>query len=216
MNPKRRRVLVLLLTVLFAIGSGCLAGGGADGDTATRTADGFTLEGDIEDARSSEGVSGVTVTLDGQTAETDSDGEFVIGGLTEGEYDLVAEKAGYLPTEITVGVSSDHQVSFTLRAEGFYQPDQSSLVRTHWENNVTCESCHGSPEGDIEEPAPDDSCTDCHPMDTIRNQTAEFDPNPQDDPHGRAQDCGSCHKVHEPSVNGCTGCPSESLIPEPP
>lgn len=216
MNPKRGTVLVVLLTVLFVIGAGCLGSGGGNGDTTTTAADGFTLEGDIDDARSGDGVSGVTVTVDGRTAETDSDGEFAIEGLSEGEYTVLAEKPGYLPTEISVGVSSDRQVAFTIRDEEFYQPDQASLVQTHWENDVTCQTCHGSPEGEIEEPPADSTCMDCHPMETIENQTAEFDPNPHDDPHGRAQDCGSCHKVHEPSVNGCTGCHSQSIIPDPP
>ncbi len=156
------------------------------------------------------------VRVDNRTAETNSDGEFGFEGLSEGEYTVVAEKSGYLSKEITVRITSDRKVTFTIRDEEFYGPNQASLVESHWENEVTCQSCHGSPSGEIAEPAPDDSCTDCHSIEMIRNQTAEFDPNPHDDPHGRARDCGNCHKVHEPSVNGCAGCHSESIIPDPP
>lgn len=207
--------LLFLLTALVVIGAGCMGGGGGGAGTTTTT-DGYTLEGTIDDARTGDGIPGITVTVGDRTAETDSHGEFAIEGLSEGEYTLVAEKTGYLSKEITVGVSSDRRVAFTLREEGFYQPNQSSLVQTHWEHDVTCQACHGNSGDEIVEPAHDDTCTGCHPMETIRNETAEYKPNPHDDPHGRAQDCGSCHKVHEPSVNGCSGCHSESIIPTPP
>lgn len=204
---------LVLLTVLIALGAGCLDGQSAEG---TPTPDDYTLEGQITDPRTGDGIPDVTISVDGKTTETDSEGEFAVDDLQEGKYTVVAEKAEYLSNEITIRLTSDRRVAFNLLEERFYNPEQSALSNTHWENDVTCETCHDSPRDEIQAPPPDGTCTDCHSMETIRNQTAEFTPNPHDDPHGRAQDCSSCHRVHEPSVNGCSGCHSEGIIPDPP
>lgn len=205
--------LVVLLAVAVATGAGCL---GSSDDDSAETPDTFTLEGAIVDGQTGDGVGGVAISVDDRTTETDADGAFVVRNLSDGEYTLVAEKSGYERLETEVQVMGDRQIQLQLKNESFYDPTKASLANTHWENDVTCEGCHGVPENEVQSPPPDGTCIDCHSLESVQNRTADLDPNPHDDPHGYAEDCGSCHRVHEPSINTCAGCHSSAIIPEVP
>ena len=102
-STERVLLAIVVLAVLTVTVSGCLGGQNTD---PVETPDGYTLAGDVVDARSGDGLPGVSVTVDNRTTETNSSGLFVIENLAEGEYTISAEKSGYLATELSVRVTS--------------------------------------------------------------------------------------------------------------
>ena len=218
MSPTLRSKTVLIVCCLVLVtAGGCVGSGGNGGDgQSTTTTSTYAISGTVVDARTHDPLGGVAVTVGEQTATTGSEGQFQLTGVPPGEYALGLEKAGYQTRSIEIRLASDREVRFELRDESFYEPDQSPLVQAHWQANVTCEPCHGSPQGAITEPAPAESCIECHPLADLRNATAAQVPNPHQDPHGIYRDCGRCHRVHEASVDACAECHSSNTIPPVP
>lgn len=208
--------LLVGMLLILATGAGCLGSQTGDQQTTTGATDRYTLEGTIVDARTGNGVPDVSVAVNDHTDETDANGTFVVEDVPAGEYRVVATKPGYMRSEINITMAGDRTVRFTLRDEAFYEPDQSPLVNTHWEADVRCQFCHEAPEDEITAPPPDGTCIECHSLAEIRNETGNLEPNPHDDPHGLAQDCDNCHKVHEASVDKCADCHSSDTIPAVP
>lgn len=212
MNRWLKGLLGVFVVLAALVGAGCVSGG-----EGAETTTGYELKGSVVDENSGEPLAAVRVSVGDRQVETDSEGAFTIDDLPEGQYTVEAKKDGYRPDERAVQLSEDTRIVLGLQNESAYlDPSQAALSKTHWENDVECADCHGSPQGEIQDAPQTESCTSCHPINALRNETAEFDPNPHDDPHGYASNCGSCHRVHEPSTNACSGCHSGSIIPEVP
>lgn len=119
--------------------------------------------------------------------------------------------------------------------EGYYSRDPALLSAVHEGADVTCMGCHkptlseqlaegaswvaGGYGVPLEQRRFDDRfCLNkaCH--DTSREglavDTRGYAYNPHEDYHGDDLACRDCHKVHEPSVNACTQCHADALVPD--
>lgn len=81
------------------------------------------------------------------------------------------------------------------------------LADRHAKVGVTCESCHGPDQKNLEMPTLD-TCTGCHNLAALTEKTAKLKPtNPHISPHYQDQlDCTNCHMGHAEGVNFCNQC----------
>ena len=75
-----------------------------------------TVEGYVTDADTGEAIAGATVSLDGLTAETDSNGFYRITDVEPGSYTVTASHPDYVSasTEVTLSAGETARVDFEL------------------------------------------------------------------------------------------------------
>ena len=78
-----------------------------------------TIRGHITDSTTKQPIAGVTVVLEGRRALTQSDGRFVITGVTAGAHTVRTQMIGYAPVshDVTVADGAPADVDFTLAAQ---------------------------------------------------------------------------------------------------
>jgi hypothetical protein len=114
MHAKRRLLLTAVAVVCAASAlSGCGKSCGGCGDDAAR------LSGRVLDAMSDDGLNGVMVTADGDTAYTDTDGAFAFEGLEPGTVHVETGTDGYYAygTDIVLECGDDAERDFPLVPE---------------------------------------------------------------------------------------------------
>lgn len=97
-------------------------------------------------------------------------------------------------------------MALSFFASATFAKSQPLLDQTHLEAGIKCASCHGKAEQ--REAVTMMKCVKCHNTEKLAKKTENFEPtNPHKNRHfGTETDCTNCHKVHEKSVNYCTGC----------
>src|SRR5256886_1837357 len=78
-----------------------------------------TVRGRITDSTTKQPIAGVTVVLEGRRALSQSDGRFVISGVTAGAHTVRTQMIGYAPVshDVTVADGAPTDVDFTLAAQ---------------------------------------------------------------------------------------------------
>src|SRR5439155_1437788 len=64
-----------------------------------------TLQGDVTDSATHNGISGATITAGTNSATTDASGHYTLGSLAADTYDVTASAAGYITATASVAVS---------------------------------------------------------------------------------------------------------------
>lgn len=122
---RRRFALGLGAGVSITALAGCSDDDQADGDNPDPEPeddpDTFSIEGQVADLETEEGLEGAVVSLNGDEHTTDEEGIYSFDGIEEGEYTVSAEADGYEPEEESVSLPPDHGdfvlLSFSLQPE---------------------------------------------------------------------------------------------------
>ncbi|NQU15959.1 MAG: carboxypeptidase regulatory-like domain-containing protein, partial [Desulfobacteraceae bacterium] len=81
---------IIFLPFLLSVSlTGCSSGGG--------TASTGIIKGFVTDAKTGSALKGVLVSIYNSSIETDSDGHYILTGIPEGNRNVTASKAGYIP-----------------------------------------------------------------------------------------------------------------------
>lgn len=82
--------------------------------TPTVTPGGGTVQGRAEEYLTLQPVEGVTVSIDGMSATTDSNGQYVINGAPSGFRMMYAEKSGYWSQTVSVLISENSTTTYNF------------------------------------------------------------------------------------------------------
>jgi len=110
------RFFVLLTLTLLAVISCDLQKENPTDETKTSSADAAVINGIVSEEATGGALSGVNVSLNGVTKQTDANGNFNYGAeINVGSYQLTANKAGYIGITRTIVIKKDVSTFISLK-----------------------------------------------------------------------------------------------------
>ncbi|KAF0140273.1 MAG: hypothetical protein FD122_2589 [Stygiobacter sp.] len=110
------RFFVLLTLTLLAVISCDLQKENPTDETKTSSADAAVINGIVSEEATGGALSGVNVSLNGVTKQTDTNGNFNYGAeINVGSYQLTANKAGYIGITRTIVIKKDVSTFISLK-----------------------------------------------------------------------------------------------------
>ena len=123
-GDKMKKILVVLVTFMMAVLTGC--GGGSGNAVGVLNSPTFAISGKV--TLYGDGLDGAAVTLSGPsgagslTVQTQSNGTFTFTSINNGSYTLSATLTGYTIPNQTINVNGANLESTNLIANGRWQP----------------------------------------------------------------------------------------------